>query len=100
MVNTLTTDYVIDSERESGDGRPDIVMIPKVGKGDKAMIIEYKIAKSSEDLGSIAKSGLQQIINRKYDSKIKEYQHVKQILKISMAFCEKNMELQYDVTKL
>jgi hypothetical protein len=33
-------------------------MIPKVGKGDKAMVIEYKIAKSSEDLTTIAGSGL------------------------------------------
>jgi hypothetical protein len=100
LINTLTTDYVIDSERESGNGRPDIVMIPKSSKGDKAMIIEYKIAKSSENLGSIAKSGLQQIIDRKYDSKIKELPHVKQILKISMAFSGKNMELQYEITKL
>ncbi|OZG31890.1 hypothetical protein RiCNE_06980 [Rickettsia endosymbiont of Culicoides newsteadi] len=75
-------------------------MIPKIGKGDKAMIIEYKIAKSLEDLADIAKSGLQQIINKKYDSKIKEHSHVKQILKISMAFCGKNMELEYEVTKL
>ncbi|WP_425360527.1 MULTISPECIES: AAA family ATPase [unclassified Candidatus Tisiphia] len=100
LINTLTTDYVIDSERESCDGRPDLVMIPKVGKSDKAMVIEYKIAKSSEYLADISKLGLQQIINRKYDSKIKEYSHVKQILKISMAFCGKNMELQYEVTKL
>ncbi|MCC8484008.1 MAG: PD-(D/E)XK nuclease domain-containing protein, partial [Rickettsia endosymbiont of Labidopullus appendiculatus] len=100
LINTLTTDYVIDSERESGDGRSDIVMIPKLGKGDKAMVIEYKIAKSSEDLVNIAKTGLQQILDKKYDTKIKEHQHVKNIIKISMAFCGKNMELEYEVTKL
>ncbi|WP_425360140.1 MULTISPECIES: AAA family ATPase [unclassified Candidatus Tisiphia] len=100
FINMLAPNYIISSEQESGDGRADVVMIPKIGKGDKAMIIEYKIAKSSEDLGSIAKSGLQQIINRKYDSKIKEHSHVKQILKISMAFCGKNMELEYEITKL
>ncbi|WP_341749058.1 AAA family ATPase [Candidatus Tisiphia endosymbiont of Sialis lutaria] len=100
FVNMLAPNYIISSEQESGDGRADVMMIPKVGKGDKAMIIEYKIAKSSEDLGSIAKSGLQQIINKKYDSKIKEHSHVKQILKISLAFCGKNMELEYEITKL
>ncbi|WP_425360455.1 MULTISPECIES: AAA family ATPase [unclassified Candidatus Tisiphia] len=100
LINTLSFRYIISSEQESGDGRPDMMMIPKVGKGDKAMIIEYKIAKSSEDLADIAKSGLQQIIDKKYDTRIKEYQHVKQILKISMAFCGKNMELEYEVTKL
>ncbi|WP_250310661.1 PD-(D/E)XK nuclease domain-containing protein [Rickettsia endosymbiont of Oedothorax gibbosus] len=100
FINMLGSSYIISSEQESGDGRADVVMIPKIGKGDKAMIIEYKIAKSSEDIAQIAKSGLQQIINKKYDSKIKEYSHVKQILKISLAFCEKNMELEYEVTKL
>ncbi|WP_341750109.1 MULTISPECIES: PD-(D/E)XK nuclease domain-containing protein [unclassified Candidatus Tisiphia] len=64
------------------------------------MIIEYKIAKSSESLADIAKTGLQQIIDKRYDTKIKEQKHVKQILKISMAFCEKNMELEYEVTTL
>ncbi|UCM86225.1 MAG: ATP-binding protein [Rickettsia endosymbiont of Culicoides impunctatus] len=100
FINMLGSSYIISSEQESGDGRPDMMMIPKVGKGDKAMIIEYKIAKSSEDLADIAKSGLQQIINKKYDSKIKEHSHVKQILKISLAFSGKNMELQYEVTNL
>ncbi|MCC8483106.1 MAG: PD-(D/E)XK nuclease domain-containing protein [Rickettsia endosymbiont of Labidopullus appendiculatus] len=100
FINMLGSNYIISSEQESGDGRADVVMIPKTGKGDKAMIIEYKIAKSSEDLAQIAKTGLQQIINKKYDSKIKEHSHVKQILKISLAFYGKNMELQYDVTKL
>ncbi|MDN3030187.1 MAG: AAA family ATPase [Candidatus Tisiphia sp.] len=99
FINMLGSNYIISSEQESGDGRADVMMIPKIGKGDKAMIIEYKIAKSSEELADIAKSGLQQIINKKYDSKIKEHSHVKQILKISMAFCGKNMELQYEVTK-
>ncbi|MCC8371863.1 MAG: ATP-binding protein [Rickettsia endosymbiont of Pseudomimeciton antennatum] len=100
FVNMLAPNYIISSEQESGDGRPDLMMIPKVDKNDKAMVIEYKIAKSSEDLADIAKAGLQQIIDKKYDSKIKEHSHVKQILKISMAFSGKNMELQYEVTKL
>ncbi|WP_425361897.1 AAA family ATPase [Candidatus Tisiphia endosymbiont of Mystacides longicornis] len=100
FINMLGSSYIISSEQESGDGRADVVMIPKIGKGDKAMIIEYKIAKSLEDLADIAKAGLQQIIDKKYDTRIKEYQHVKQILKISLAFCGKNMELQYEVTKL
>ncbi|MCC8398520.1 MAG: PD-(D/E)XK nuclease domain-containing protein, partial [Rickettsia endosymbiont of Labidopullus appendiculatus] len=100
FVNMLAPNYIISSEQESGDGRPYLIMIPKVGKNDKAMVIEYKIAKSSEDLADIAKAGLQQIIDKKYDSKIKEHSHVKQILKISLAFSGKNMELQYEVTKL
>ena len=74
-------------------------MIPKAGKGDKAIIIEYKIAKNTEDLALVAQMGLKQIIDKQYDSKIKEHSHVKKIIKLSMAFFGKNMELQYQVNE-
>jgi Predicted AAA-ATPase/PD-(D/E)XK nuclease superfamily len=100
LLAPLTTRYNIESNREVGHGRCDHILTSIVGRGDNAIIVEYKVAKSSEDLPQIAKSGLQQIIDRRYDSKIKEHSHVKQILKISMAFSGKNMELQYEVTKI
>ncbi|WP_341751934.1 AAA family ATPase [Candidatus Tisiphia endosymbiont of Piscicola geometra] len=100
LINMLAPSYIIASEQESGSGRADVIMIPKDGKGDKAIIIEYKIAKNTEDLVSVAKIGLNQIIDKQYDVKIRQYQYVKQILKISIAFCGKNMELQYQVTEL
>lgn len=100
LINMLSPSYIISSEQESGSGRADIIMIPKVGKGDKAIIIEYKIAKNAEDLALVAQMGLKQIIDKQYDVKIRQYQYVKQILKISIAFCGKNMELQYIVCSI
>ncbi|WP_341761078.1 AAA family ATPase [Candidatus Tisiphia endosymbiont of Thecophora atra] len=100
LVNMLSSSYIITSEQESGSGRADIIMIPKIGKEDKAIIIEYKIAKNTEDLALVAQMGLKQIIDKQYDTKIKEYSHVKKIIKLSMAFCGKNMDLQYQVTEL
>ncbi|WP_341758558.1 AAA family ATPase [Candidatus Tisiphia endosymbiont of Ditula angustiorana] len=100
LVNMLAFSYIIASEQESGSGRADVIMIPKAGKGDKAIIIEYKIAKNVEDLASVAKMGLKQIIDKQYDTKIKEHSHVKKIIKLSMAFFGKNMDLQYQVTML
>jgi hypothetical protein len=100
LINMLSPSYIIASEQESGSGRADIIMIPKASKGDKAIIIEYKIAKNKKDLASVAKIGLNQIIDKQYDVKIRQYQYVKQILKISIAFCGKNMELQYQVNEL
>ncbi|MCC8399344.1 MAG: PD-(D/E)XK nuclease domain-containing protein, partial [Rickettsia endosymbiont of Platyusa sonomae] len=99
LLAPLTTRYNIESNREVGYGRCDHILTSIVGRGDNAIIVEYKVAKSSEDLNDIAKAGLQQIMDKKYDTKIKEHQHVKNIIKISMAFCGKNMELQYEVTK-
>ncbi|WP_341764114.1 PD-(D/E)XK nuclease domain-containing protein [Candidatus Tisiphia endosymbiont of Beris chalybata] len=51
----------------------------------------------SEELEPAAKAGLKQIRDRQYDSKIKEYQHVKKIIKISMAFCGKEVVMQYQI---
>ncbi|MDR0773753.1 MAG: ATP-binding protein [Rickettsia sp.] len=99
LVNMLSSAYIITSEQESGSGRADIIMIPKVGKEDKAIIIEYKIAKNTEDLALVAQMGLKQIIDKQYDTKIKEYSHVKKIIKLSIAFCGKNVELQYQVNE-
>jgi hypothetical protein len=100
LVNMLSSSYIITSEQESGSGRADIIMIPKAGREDNAIIIEYKIAKNTEDLALVAQMGLKQIIDKQYDVKVKEHYHVKMIIKLSLAFCGKNMDLQYQVTEL
>ncbi|WP_375332841.1 AAA family ATPase [Candidatus Tisiphia endosymbiont of Psammoecus bipunctatus] len=94
LVNMLAPSYIIASEQESGRGRADIIMIPKAGREDKAIIIEYKIAKNAEDLLSVAKIGLKQ---KQYDTKIREHKHVKKIIKISMGFCGKKVALEYQI---
>ncbi|WP_425360685.1 MULTISPECIES: AAA family ATPase [unclassified Candidatus Tisiphia] len=97
LINTLSLGYIIDSERETGSGRADIVLLPKIGKGDNAIIIEYKICKSPDILESVAKEGLDQIVRKKYEAKIKEHSHVQKIIKIAMAFCGKEVALEYQI---
>ncbi|HJD59294.1 MAG TPA: ATP-binding protein [Rickettsia endosymbiont of Omalisus fontisbellaquei] len=97
LINMLTASHVIDSEKETGSGRADIVLIPKAGKNNNAIIIEYKIAKKEEDLEQVAKAGLVQINNLKYDAKIKEHSHVQKVIKIAIAFCGKEVALQYQI---
>ncbi|WP_341748761.1 AAA family ATPase [Candidatus Tisiphia endosymbiont of Sialis lutaria] len=97
LINTLSPGYVIDSERETGSGRADIMLIPKAGKQNNAIIIEYKICKSPDTLESIAKDGLDQIIRKKYEAKIKEHSHIQKIIKIAMAFCGKEVALEYQI---
>ncbi|WP_425360440.1 MULTISPECIES: AAA family ATPase [unclassified Candidatus Tisiphia] len=97
LINTLASDYIIDSERETGSGRADIVLLPKIGKSDNAIIIEYKICKSPDILESVAREGLEQIAKKRYEAKIKEYSHVQKIIKISMAFCGKEVALEYQL---
>ncbi|MCC8372202.1 MAG: ATP-binding protein [Rickettsia endosymbiont of Pseudomimeciton antennatum] len=97
LINMLASDYIIESERETGSGRADIMLLPKAGKQNNAIIIEYKICKSPDILESVAKKGLEQIVRKKYEAKIKEYSHVQKIIKISMAFRGKEVELQYQI---
>ncbi|WP_425363721.1 AAA family ATPase [Candidatus Tisiphia endosymbiont of Hybos culiciformis] len=96
----LTVQYVIESNRESGYGRCDHMLVPIVGRGDSAIIVEYKICKIPEELESVAKIGLKQIINKQYDAKIKEHVHIKKITKIAIAFCGKEVALEYRVDEL
>jgi hypothetical protein len=100
LLAPLVSQYMIESNREAGYGRCDHILIPIAGRRDNAIIIEYKIAKPSEDLASMAKAGLQQIIDKQYDSKIGEYKHVKKIIKISIAFCGKQAALQYQIDQI
>ncbi|MCC8399711.1 MAG: ATP-binding protein [Rickettsia endosymbiont of Platyusa sonomae] len=100
LINTLSPGYIIDSERETGSGRADIVLLPKIGKSDNAIIIEYKICKSPDILESVAKEGLDQIVRKKYEAKIKEHSHVQKIIKIAMAFCGKEVALEYQINEI
>ncbi|MCC8397725.1 MAG: ATP-binding protein, partial [Rickettsia endosymbiont of Labidopullus appendiculatus] len=97
LINILTPDYIIESERETGSGRADIILLPKAGKQNNAIIIEYKICKSPDVLVSVAKEGLEQIVRKKYEAKIKEHSHVQKIIKIAVAFCGKEVALEYQI---
>ncbi|WP_425362821.1 AAA family ATPase [Candidatus Tisiphia endosymbiont of Hybos culiciformis] len=100
LINILTPDYIIESERETGNGRADIMLLPKVRKQNNAIIIEYKICKSPDILESVAKAGLDQIVKKRYEAKIKEYSHVQKIIKIAMAFYGKEVALDYQIDNI
>ena len=63
--------YVITSNRESGFGRYDIVLMPR-DKKDDAIIIEFKVydEEDEKDLKDTVKSALEQIEEQKYEEGI------------------------------
>lgn len=63
--------YAITSNRESGFGRYDIVLMPK-NEGDDAIIIEFKVydAEDEEGLQDTVASALKQIEEMKYEERI------------------------------
>ena len=60
--------YVITSNKESGFGRYDIMLMPK-GEKDDAIIIEFKVydAEDEKDLQETVKRALEQIEEQKYE---------------------------------
>jgi hypothetical protein len=97
LVNCLNTNYIITSEHESGKGRADLTLIAKSGKQTNAIILEYKIAKTLDELDIVAKTGLAQINQKQYDIKLKEYSNIKKIIKISICFFEKEASMEYQI---
>ena len=95
LLSILSSEYMLESERESGMGRADALLIPKVGHGTQALIIEYKVSKELEGLPAIAQEGLAQISGKGYASQVRAHAHVKTILEVCLAFCGKEVALEY-----
>ena len=85
--------YFITSNRESGDGRFDIQLMPKVNQLP-GILIEVKAAKEKggNDLKTLAQSALRQINEKQYEMELRAH-GVKQILKYGAAFSGKDVEI-------
>ena len=95
LICVLGDSHTIESEAESGEGRPDVLLIPRAGRGELAFVLEFKIADNAKGLEAEAQKGLAQIIEKKYSAKAKAQPHVKAVLQVSMAFCGKEVALAY-----
>ncbi len=85
----LADDYEIKSNRESGLGRYDIMIIPR--KPNKlAIVIEFKKATSTENLEIGAKKALEQIKEKNYVQELKE-RGIKSIKLFGIAFFGKQL---------
>ncbi|MEO1301192.1 MAG: AAA family ATPase [Bacteroidota bacterium] len=96
LSSTLPQYYGIESERESGLGRADAILIPMVEHGGQAIIMEYKVAPDVGSLAQVAEEGLAQISAKQYSTALKAHGHVTSALQVCLAFCGKEMALQYD----
>ncbi|CAG8840101.1 24969_t:CDS:1, partial [Racocetra persica] len=100
FLSTLGLEFMVISNRESGDGRYDHALIPRVNEArDIAFIFEYKKAVNKEDkeLDLAAEKGLEQIDQHQYDTGIKQHSQVKQIIKVGLAFYGKKVKAKYKI---
>lgn len=84
----------VTSNRESGDGRYDIALSPKVNNLP-GIIIELKAEKNCDEneLQELAKTALKQINDKKYDTELKS-KGVKTIYKYGVAFSGKHVAVE------
>lgn len=89
----LDNRYIIRSNRESGEGRYDIQLMPK-DKKKPGFLMELKAGKNctEEELKALSKEALQQIYDRKYDTEMIT-NGIEQIFKYGVAFCGKKVEI-------
>ena len=62
----FTDDYDVESNKESGDGRFDLKLIPKVGKSNIVILIECKHSNNEDNLKKDASKGAEQIVEKNY----------------------------------
>lgn len=79
--------YIVLSNRESGNGRPDILLKYPSVKG-KVVILEIKVSKTYQGLEAKCREALQQIEEQKYEEALRQ-EGYSQILKYGVAFYRK-----------
>ena len=94
LIALMDNQYKITSNRESGDGRYDISLLPRTNQYP-GIIMELKWKKNleKEALEQLAEEALHQIDDRRYDSEMKENK-VKDILKFGIAFSGKKVMIK------
>lgn len=80
--------YTLRSNRESGNGRPDIMLMER-RRRELAIIIEVKDTRNFKDLEKLCDEGLAQIERLNYESELKNDGY-KKVLKYGIAFCQKS----------
>ena len=84
-------------EKESGSGRVDTVIVPKLYQGEQAIILEYKYANKQEALHAVAAEALKQITNQNYIATIVGEKHIKSVLQLGIAFHKKEVEVVHEI---
>ena len=79
-------DWLIKSNRESGDGFSDIIIMPE--DPDAGIVIEVKYTKEMKELDAACEAAMAQIKNKRYDEALRDEDRC-DILAYGIAFCRK-----------
>jgi hypothetical protein len=103
LIASLKETHTIYSNRESGLGRPDILLVPKSVSNQLGIILEIKRDMPGQELNhyeKVANAGLNQINSKQYDAILINAGHIKKILKICLVFYGKQCFCKYEFNHL
>lgn len=94
LLVSLRDTYEVKSNRESGDGRYDVLLLPRDPMG-KGIVLEFKKMRKEqgETLEATADAALRQIRERRYDTELRE-RGVRDILLLGIAFDGKQVRIK------
>lgn len=93
LLALMDDQYKIRSNRESGDGRYDISLIPRKSKYPAIIMeLKWKSGLSEEELERLSNEALKQIDDKRYDAELKQ-DGVEIILKLGIAFSGKKVRI-------
>ena len=94
LIALMDNQYKIKSNRESGDGRYDISLIPRENRYPGIILeLNWKNGLSADSLDTFANEALTQIDNMRYDSEMKQ-EGINDILKFGIAFSGKKVRVK------
>ena len=94
LIALLDNQYRIKSNRESGDGRYDISLIPRVKKYPGIIMeLKWKSGLDEVDLEKLSTEALNQIDEKRYELELKE-EGIENIIKLGIAFSGKKVVIK------
>lgn len=88
LANRRAIDITIQSNKESGEGRFDIAIIPKNNNQKTALIIELKHGTSERKLSEELDNVYKQIDNTHYAATLNKYSNIESARNIAIAYCQ------------
>lgn len=85
--------YEVKSNRESGYGRYDVMLIPRES-GRNGVILEFKKVRRGETLEEAAAAALRQIEDKRYESELQD-RGIRNIVKLGIAFAGKQVRMEW-----
>ena len=93
LIALMDNQYIVRSNRESGDGRYDISLLPREGKYPGIIMeLKWKRNLGTDALEELAEEALRQIEERRYDFEMKE-NGVGDVLEFGIAFSGKKVRV-------